>query len=119
MTLIVKKRQIKFFKDPKGSEPVKVWLEQMLKKNKSVEHSKIETRIKRAGLGNFGDHRFLAGDFGELRIDFGPGYRVYFGLDGGDLILLLHGGSKEDQQNDIKTAKMRWEQHLESKRDDR
>lgn len=71
--------------------------------------------IDKAGLGNFGDHRFLDGAFGELRIDFGPGYRVYFGIDGLEIILLLHGGTKKGQQNDIATAKERWERYLQKK----
>ena len=68
-------------------------------------------RIKRSG--NFGDHSFVSGGggVGELRIDYGPGYRVYFGLKGDDLVILLAGGDKRTQADDIKTSIERWEQY--------
>ena len=105
-------RKTKFFKEDDGSEPVKDWLNHMKRKNKFVEVAKINSRIKRAGQGNFGDYRFLAGALGELKIDYGPGYRVYFGLDGDELIVLLNGGAKNDQQADIDLAQKRWERYL-------
>ena len=113
-----KSRKVDFFKDSDGTEPVKEWLRALLKKKKLVEHSKIATRIGRAELGNLGDHRILGGNWGELRIDSGPGYRIYFGIDGDELILLLHGGTKEDQQEDIKLAEVRWKQYLKNKKED-
>ena len=54
--------------------------------------------------GNPGQHRNLAGGVSELRIDFGPGYRVYYTERGGELIVLLAGGDKSTQQQDIKAA---------------
>ncbi len=113
-----KSRKVDFFKDSDGAEPVKDWLKALRKKKKFVEHSKIATRIRRAELGNFGDYRILGGNWGELRIDFGPGYRIYFGIDGDELILLLHGGTKESQQEDIKLAEERWKNYLKSKKED-
>jgi putative addiction module killer protein len=47
----------------------------------------------------------------ELVIDFGPGYRVYYGLDGRDIVILLAGGSKATQQKDIHAAKQYWRQY--------
>ncbi len=113
-----KPRTIDFFKDDDGSEPVKEWLRKLKKKKQFVEHGKIVTRINRAQSGNFGDHRFLGGNWGEMKIDFGPGYRIYFGVEGEDLILLLHGGTKESQQEDIELAEARWKQYLKSKKED-
>ena len=52
----------------------------------------------------------------EYRIDFGPGYRVYFGLDGDVLVILLAGGTKKRQQRDIDTAKVRWADYKQRKR---
>ena len=106
-------RKTKFFKEDDDSEPVKEWLDGMRRKKRLVEYQKISTRIGRAAQGNFGDHRFLGGAFGELRIDYGLGYRVYFGLVGDELIVLLNGGAKDDQQADIELAKSRWERYLE------
>jgi len=106
-------RKTSFFKEDDDSEPVKDWLNGMRRKKRFVEYQKISTRIDRAAQGNFGDHRILGGAFGELRIDYGPGYRVYFGLIGDELIVLLNGGTKSDQQADIELAKSRWERYLE------
>jgi len=61
-------------------------------------------RVDRLIHGNPGQHRNLAGGVSELRIDFGPGYRVYYTERGGELIVLLAGGDKSTQQQDIKAA---------------
>jgi putative addiction module killer protein len=110
----VVERKIVFFKDEDGSEPVKRWLDDLCRK-KRVEHARIVTRIKRAGMGNFGSHRFLAGNLGELKVDYGPGYRVYFGLDGDQLVILLNGGTKKNQEEDIQIASERWNKYQEEK----
>ena len=65
---------------------------------------RIFTRIKRLTLGNPGDHRFL-GDISELRIDYGPGYRVYYKDTGSKIVILLCGGTKSTQQADISKAR--------------
>ena len=66
--------------------------------------SRIQIRVDRLANGNPGQHRNLAGGIRELKIDFGPGYRVYYTERGGELIILLAGGDKSTQQQDIKTA---------------
>jgi len=66
--------------------------------------ARIQVRVERLIHGNPGQHRNLAGGVSELRIDFGPGYRVYYTERGGDLIVLLAGGDKSTQQQDIKAA---------------
>lgn len=111
---LCKPRSVKFYKDEHISEPVRLWLDKLKKQKKSIEVAKINTRIDRASQGNFGDYRFLSGNLGELKIDVGPGYRVYFGLDGDELIILLAGGTKETQQTDIELAKTRWKNWLET-----
>jgi putative addiction module killer protein len=65
-------------------------------------------RLKRLANGNPGDVRPVGKGVSELRIDTGPGYRVYFGADGDDLILLLAGGDKSTQARDIETAHELW-----------
>ena len=72
----------------------------------------IRARINRLRLGNFGDCRSVAGGVEELRIDFGPGYRVYFGRRGSALVVLLCGGPKRTQARDIATAHKYWKEHL-------
>ena len=65
--------------------------------------ARILIRIKRLELGNFGDAKFFSG-IGELRIDYGPGYRVYFLRRGTEVVVLLCGGDKKRQQRDIAEA---------------
>lgn len=65
---------------------------------------KIQIRLARLEGGNFGDAKFF-GSVGELRIDYGPGYRVYFAQRGEELVILLCGGDKSTQKDDIKKAK--------------
>ena len=60
-------------------------------------------RIRRLSLGNFGDAKFFEG-IGELRVDYGPGYRVYFVQRGSELVVLLAGGDKISQRRDIAGA---------------
>ena len=66
--------------------------------------ARIQVRVDRLVHGNPGDHRHLAGGVSELRIDFGPGYRVYYTQRGNELIVLLAGGEKSSQQQDIRRA---------------
>ena len=66
--------------------------------------ARIQVRVDRLAHGNPGQHRNLAGGIAELKIDFGPGYRVYYTERGGELIILLAGGDKSTQSQDIKTA---------------
>jgi putative addiction module killer protein len=74
------------------------------KLNDSRAKARIYTRIARLAKGNPGDHRFL-GDISELRIDYGPGYRVYYKDTGKEIIILLCGGDKSTQQEDIESAR--------------
>ena len=66
--------------------------------------ARIQVRVDRLAHGNPGQHRSLAGGVSELKIDCGPGYRVYYTERGGELIILLAGGEKSTQQEDIKSA---------------
>lgn len=66
--------------------------------------ARVQMRIDRLAHGNPGQHRVLTGGVSELKIDFGPGYRVYYTERRGELIVLLAGGDKSTQQQDIKAA---------------
>ncbi len=66
--------------------------------------ARIQVRVDRLAHGNPGQHRNLAGGISELKIDVGPGYRVYYTQRGEELIILLVGGDKSSQQNDIALA---------------
>ncbi|NYG32774.1 type II toxin-antitoxin system RelE/ParE family toxin [Sphaerotilus montanus] len=66
--------------------------------------ARIQMRVDRLAHGNPGQHRNLAGGVSELKIDVGPGYRVYYTQRGDELIILLVGGDKSSQQSDITLA---------------
>jgi putative addiction module killer protein len=68
----------------------------------------IDRRIIRMELGNFGDHKFCRDGVWELRIDVGPGYRVYYAMAGTTVVLLLSGGDKRTQDADISRAEEYW-----------
>ena len=69
-----------------------------------IGKKRVAARIVRIESGNFGDVRSVGGKVSELRVDTGPGYRVYFTRRGRELILLLCGGDKSTQSTDIATA---------------
>jgi len=69
-----------------------------------IGRARIQVRVDRLAHGNPGQHRNLTDGVSELKVDFGPGYRVYYTERGGELIVLLAGGDKSTQQQDIKRA---------------
>jgi putative addiction module killer protein len=69
--------------------------------------------------GNFSNLKGVGSGVYEFRIDFGPGYRVYFGKDGERLVIVLGGGSKKHQQHDINTALVRWQDYKRRKKEDK
>lgn len=73
--------------------------------------ARIRVRLDRVRLGNLGDCRPVGEGVHELRVDYGPGYRVYFGQSGGTIVVLLCGGDKRAQEQDIKQAKAYWDEY--------
>lgn len=78
------------------------WLRKLRDEN---ARARVQIRIRRLSLGNLGDTKSVGGGVRELRIDYGPGYRVYFHQRGNVLVLLLVGGTKKTQEVDIAKAK--------------
>jgi putative addiction module killer protein len=70
--------------------------------------ARVRVRVNRLRLGNFGDVKPVGGGVSELRVPYGPGYRVYFGSLDGTVVLLLCGGDKSTQVQDIRMAKAYW-----------
>ena len=73
--------------------------------------AKVTTALYRLEQGNFSNVKSAGRGVSEFRIDFGPGYRIYFGREGNTLIILLGGGSKKTQRGDIKKAQSLWDQY--------
>ncbi len=94
-----------------GLNPLASWLGEL---SASIKRN-ILNRIGRLRLGNFGDAKSLGDGVYELRIDTGPGYRLYYALDGKTIVLLLSGGDKSTQDKDIKQAKKYWNEYQENK----
>jgi putative addiction module killer protein len=105
----VVRREVRILVTQDGKCPVLTWLSE-LRDRRAV--AAIQARFFRMHHGNFGDHRQIAGGIRELRIHFGPGYRVYFGEDGPALVLLLFAGSKASQTRDIAFARNLWKDYL-------
>ena len=101
-------KQLEEYLTPQGRSPLAEWLNQ-LKDRKA--RARLRVRLDRLSLGNFGDCKSLGGSVHELRIDYGPGYRVYFGQSGEQIILLLCGGTKDTQNRDIRQARIYWQDY--------
>ena len=95
-----------------GKEPFSEWEDGLDKKMRAI----VMKRLDRIKLGNFGDAKRIQGGNGlwELRIDHGPGYRIYFGRKDTTIVILLTGGSKKSQTRDIAKAKKYWIEYKES-----
>jgi putative addiction module killer protein len=86
-----------------------------------LEHdtqARIVSSIDRLERSNFSAAKSAGKGVQELRLDFGPGYRVYFGVDGDQLVILLGGGSKMRQQADIAASQALWQEYKRRKRED-
>lgn len=95
---------IEEYLDEKGRSPFGEWLKTL---DRDVR-ARVRTRIDRIVRGNFGDSRHLAEGVYELRLDFGPGYRIYYGRAGPVVVILLCGGDKSTQRADIDRARRYW-----------
>ena len=89
-----------------GHDPVQDWMDAVRDMRARVA---ILRRLERMKVGNFGDHKFCRDGVWELRIDTGPGYRVYYAQAGETLVLLLCGGDKRSQRSDIERASAYWQ----------
>ena len=90
-----------------GRSPFKAWFDRLAPETAA----RVDRRIRRMESGNFGDAKPLRDGVSELRMDFGPGYRIYYGRDGTKLVVLLGGGDKRQQRSDIETAVDRWKRY--------
>lgn len=98
-------RRVDIFVARNGKAPFEQWMQSLRDRQTKA---RILTRIDRLRLGNFGDCESVGGGVYELRIHFGPGFRVYYALQGDNIILLLCGGDKSTQARDIESAQVYW-----------
>lgn len=98
---------------PDGRMPFSEWLESLGGGKKQMI---VDARIARFRAGNLGDHKSVGEGVFELRIDYGPGLRVYFGRRGQTVFILLGGGEKKTQARDIRRAQQLWKQHEDDHR---
>ena len=96
------------YTDKAGKEPFTRWLNSL---KDARDRRRILARLRRIEQGNYGDCKPIQDGVFELRLFFGPGYRIYFGKDGKTLVILLCGGDKNSQGKDIKQAIMYWNEY--------
>ena len=96
--------ELHYFVAVDGKCPFEIWFEGL----DGATAAKVTVALARVGQGNVSNCKGVGQSVFECKIDWGPGYRVYFGRDGERLVILLTGGNKKRQQRDIETAKEFW-----------
>jgi putative addiction module killer protein len=102
--------EIRRYTTAEGRDVFGKWLSGL---NDLKARARIAVRIDRLACGNFGDTKSVGGGVSELRIDWGPGYRVYYGMVETTVVVLLCGGDKRKQSADIKKARTFWKDYIE------
>lgn len=103
--------QLRIARSRSGDLPFDQWFRSL---PDSVIRARIQARLNRIRLGNLGDSKNLGGGVHELRLDFGPGYRIYFAHAERSIVLLLGGGDKSTQRKNVARAKQLWAEYKES-----
>ena len=103
--------EVREYLDQRGQSPFAAWSDRLSRE----AAAKVAAALARMQQGNFSNTKGVGGGVYEYRIDFGPGYRIYFGKDGDLLVILVGGGTKKRQQEDIATALARWQDYKERK----
>ena len=98
--------EVQAYKDEAGRVPYAEWLRVLVD---TQAKARVLVRVARMAAGNFGDCKPVGDGVWELRIDWGPGYRVYYAQAGKQLVLLLTGGDKRKQQADFAAAVSYWD----------
>ena len=106
--------EIQQYVDRDGRNPFLRWFDKL----NDVAQARIVVGLDRLERGNLSAVKPVGSGVEELRFDFGPGYRVYFGWDGEELVLLLGGGTKKRQQTDIERAQALWKEYKQRKKEE-
>ncbi len=99
--------ELQYFLDLDGESPFEDWFIALDVR----AGAKVTTALIRLEQGNISNVKSVGAGVSEIKIDWGPGYRIYFGRDGEALVILLKGGTKKRQDDDIKTAKLFWQDY--------
>jgi putative addiction module killer protein len=105
--------EVRAYIDAKGNKPFAQWFNELDMR----AAAKVTTAVTRIELGNFSNVKGVGAGVFEYKIDFGPGYRIYFGKDGDKLVILVGGGLKKRQSQDIAAAKERWADYKKRKKE--
>jgi putative addiction module killer protein len=103
--------EVREYLDRVGRSPYADWFDRL---NREAA-AKVAAALARIQQGNLSGAKGVGSGVYEYRIDFGPGYRIYFGKDGDSLVILVGGGTKKRQQEDIATASSRWQDYKQRK----
>lgn len=103
---------VREYLDPSGRSPYAEWFDSL----NAQAAAKVTTAVTRISQGNFSNVKGVGAGVYEYALDFGPGYRIYFGKDGERLVILLGGGTKKRQQKDINDAIVRWQDYKKRKK---
>jgi putative addiction module killer protein len=103
--------EVREYLDTQGGCSYRIWFDRL----NPQAAAKVAVALTRLVLGNFSNVKGVGSGVFELRITFGPGYRIYFGKDGDRLVILLGGGTKHRQQRDIATAIANWQDYKRRK----
>lgn len=107
--------EVREYLDRQGHNPFAAWSDRL---NREAA-AKVAAALARMQQGNFSNAKSVGAGVHEYRVDFGAGYRIYFGKDGERLIILLGGGTKKRQQKDIANALARWQDYKQRKQVER
>ena len=99
--------------DTEGRSPYAAWFNAL----NAPAAAKVAAALYQLAAGNFSNVKGVSGGVYERKIDFGPGYRIYFGKEGQDIVILLGGSTKQRQQQAIEVAKERWVAYRRRKHD--
>jgi putative addiction module killer protein len=102
---------VREYVDRRGRSPYATWFDSL----NADAAAKVATAVTRISLGNFSNLEGIGSGVFEYKLDFGPGYRIYFGKDGETLVILLGGGTKKRQRRDINTALANWQDYKRRK----
>jgi putative addiction module killer protein len=102
---------VREYVDRPGRSPYATWFDGL----NPEAAAKVATAVTRISLGNFSNVEGIGSGVFEYKLDFGPGYRIYFGKDCETLVILLGGGTKKRQQRDINTAVANWKDYKRRK----